>query len=359
MIVPFLLLAAAASAQMTDPSPATVKRLHDDFTESIEEAPRVGILERLGATAPSTPADVDALYDLFMRFPDERVRAAALRSLFLMNPSSPYLEPIFERYFGQPEHESKLFALKGLLILKDEKALPDIRALAGKKFAVRRAEDSPLLGERNAFWVQYEALSDLAQWKPEESLPLLVVKSAEAPIVARLIGAHAWAPGFAQIVQWSKSAAAVDRERAEKALAAWPTTPALRKTREAMLALVRDPKAPKELRHQLALKAGASSTPNEVAALLKEQEAASDPDLKLLLAAALFASRDLQVAPLLVKFLKESPEANVRAGALIQLKDMLAAKDFAPLAEWVEKNDPEKENREAAAAALKAQPSLK
>jgi hypothetical protein len=192
----------------------------------------------------------------------------------------------------------------------------------------------------------------LAQWRPDEALPLLIQKSAEAPAAARLIGTYLWKPGFEQIVKWAKAESSDDRERADRALAAAVPSAALRATRGAMLAVLKDPKAPKELRHQFALKLGLSSTPAEVPGLLKEYEAAADPDLKMMFATAVFATRDNQAIPLLTQFLKENPEATIRAGALVQLKDMVSPKEFAALAEWTAQNDPEEENRKLAVAAL-------
>ncbi len=349
MIPGILLLAPLAAAQMTDPSPTGVKRLHDDFVETIEEAPRTGILERLARTQPVSPADVDALYDLFMRFPDPRARSAAISSLQLLNPSSPYLEPLFERYLDQPEPESKLFAIKGVLRLRDEHAYPVIRALAEKKFAQKDAAEVVMQGERNGWWVQYEALAALAQWRPEQALPLLVKKSAEAPAVARLIGTFLWAQGLPQISKWAASPAPEDRERAQQALEAPAPTSALRQTRSAMLAAMRDSNAPQELRHQFAVKVGLSSTPSEIDDLLAEHAALKDDKSKLFFATALFATRDKKIVPILEDYAKSSQDANVRLGALIQLKDMLAPKDFRQVTDWVEKNDPDEVNRSAAA----------
>jgi hypothetical protein len=344
-----VLLAPFAAAQMTDPAPASVKRLHDDFVEAVEEAPREPLLERLSRTQPVSQADIDALYDLWMRFTDKRVRGSALASLSLMNPSSPYLEPLFERYLNQPEPESKLFGIKGALRLKAGKALPAVRALAAKKFAQKEAADGPLEAERNAWWVQYEALGALAQWRPDEALPLLIKKSGEAPSVARLIGTHLWAQAQPQILKWAASSEPADRERAQRALEAPAPTAALRATRAAMLAALSDAKAPAELRHQFAVKVGVSSTPAEVDQLLKAHADAADPQTKLYFATALFSTRDKRAVPVLEEYAKGSPDANVRLGALIQLKDMLPPAEFRKLSDWFEKNDPDETNRAAAA----------
>ena len=66
------------------------------------------------------------------------------------------------------------------------------------------------------------------------------------------------------------------------------------------------------------------------------------------MAAALFSSRDPQVAPLLLRFAKEDPQPAIRTGARLQLKDMLPATDYRALLEWAAKNEPDAENRDLA-----------
>jgi hypothetical protein len=353
------LIAPAASAQMTAPVAApSVRELRDAFVEAVDTGKKRQALARLAETAPQSLGDVEALYDLFMRFPDETVRSSALDSLNRLTPAAQAAEPLVLRYIAQEEPESVLFGIKAAVRLRSTAALPAIRKIAQRKFAQARADEAARPSDRNAWWAQYEALAALAQLEGEKALPLLEKKAKEAPPVARLIAMYLWPEALPKVAAWSGGGA---REQAMAAAALDAPIPlsALRATREKMLALVRDPKSPPELRHQLALRAGSSSTPEEVGALVKEQDSAADPALKRLLAAAIFASRDSQAAPLLLKYAKEDPQPGVRAGARVQLRDMLPPADYRALVEWASKSDPDPENRAAAARELSGLPQPK
>lgn len=335
--------------QMTAPlAPPTVHELRDAFVEAVENDRKRQALQELSRTPPESLADIEALYDLFMRFPDDSSRAAALASLQLLSPGAEAAEPLVMRYLEEPEPASVMFGLKAALRLRSRSALPLVVKIAQRKFKTRAANDAFIGSERDSWWTQYEALAALAQWQGEEALPLLIKKADEAPAVAKIMATFLWPQSLDRIAAWSGGKKEIDRQKAAAALDAPVPLSIMRATRERMLAFVRDPKAPAELRHQLALKAGACSTPEEVTALLKEREAAKDPATKRLLAAALFASRDPQIAPLLVQFAKEDPEIGVRAGARVQLRDMLPPADYRALVEWAAKNDPDAGNRELA-----------
>ncbi len=181
---------------------------------------------------------------------------------------------------------------------------------------------------------------------------MLEKKSREAPQVARLIGQYLWTDALPLIVRWNAGEPA-EKERAIEALEAPTSAAVLRPSRAAMLAVVADPKQDAELRHKLAIKVGLCSMHDEVAGLLKSYDEASDPYLKRLYAAAAFASRDPQAVPLLTKFAKEDPQPNVRAGARVQLKDMLPPAEYRAVLEWAAKNDPDADNRDIAQRELK------
>ena len=350
-------LAPAASAQMTAPvAPPSVRELRDAFVESVETDKKRQALARLAQTPPQSLGDVEALYDLFMRFPDETVRAATLDSLNRLTPAAQAAEPLVLRYIAQEEPESKLFGIKAAVKLHSTAAVPSIRKIAQRKFAQARADEAARPSDRNAWWTQYEALAALAQLEGEKALPLLEKKAKEAPPVARLMAMYLWPRSLPKVAAWS-GAGAREQAMAAAALDAPIPLSALRATREKMLALVRDPKAPPELRHQLALRVGTSSTPEEVGALVKEQDAAADPALKRLLAAAIFASRDSQAAPLLLKYAKEDPQPGVRAGARLQLRDLLPPAEYRSLLEWAAQSDPDPENRETAKRELSGLPA--
>jgi len=333
--------------------PASVAELKNAFIQSVEDSEKARILSRLARTPPATATDIQALFDLFMRFPDTLVRDSALSSLELMNRNSPHLEQIFVNFLQEPEPEAVLFGIKGALRIRDAKALPLIEKLARRKFAFKSPQDAPLLAERNQWWVQYEALSALAQWLGEEAGPLVLNKTRETPGVARILGTYFWKEYLPQFAKWSASGGRDNQERARQALTAPAPSEALRQTRPELLRILRDPKTERELRHQIALKVGLTSTEEEVSSLLQEYRDSKDPATRLMLSAALFASRSRQAIPLLLEHAKQHPDPRTRAGARLQLRDMLPKKEYRALLEWVSRNDPDPENREEAAGELK------
>ena len=335
------------------PAPPTVTRLHDDFIEAVEADKKAEALSALARTAPSSARDVQSLFDLFLRFADAPARGAALSSLELLDPHAANLDQLFIRYLDDSDPAGELFALRGALRVRSPGALPLIWKIARRRFAFADPQTAALPSERNAWYAQYEALSVLAQWEPEKALPLIVKKTREAPQTARVLGLQLWKDSFAQIVAWASSSKPANRQRGLEALRADAPAAQLRATREEMLKLVRDRKADKEVRHQLALKVGAGSTDEEAGALLLEQAAASDEETGLMLAAAIFASRSRRAIPLLEQYAKENPDPALRAGALAQLKDMLEAPRYRALLDWAAKNDPDADNRRAAQAQLK------
>lgn len=354
MILPLLAVSVSlAQTTMTAPPvPATARQLRDEFVECVDVSCKQRALDRLARTPPTGLNDVLALYDLFMRFPEDPARQAALDSLQLMSPTLQEAEPLLLRFLQEEEPASVLFGIKGALRLRSAQALPLLNALAKAKFKHASAGDASTITERNRWWVQYEALSALAQWQRKDALPLLIKKSKEAPAVARLIGLYLWPDALPLAVEWSKGSES-DKARASAALEAPTPLGVLRGTREALEKLVLDPKADAELRHSLAIKLGLSSTPEEIGALLKKYDETKDAQTQRLIAAALFASRDPQIVPLLVRFSKEDPQPGVRAGARVQLKDMMPPAEYKAVLEWAAKSDPDPENRAAAERELK------
>lgn len=353
LIVP--LLGGVARAQLTAPvAGPSVRQLRDAFVEAVDDSKKQQYLNQIAKTPPQSVGDVEALYDLFMRFPMSAVRNATLDSLAMLQPNAQAAEPQILNYIQQDDPASVLFGIKAAVRIRSLAALPLIKKIAERKFNASNASEGRRLDDRNAWWAQYEALAALAQWEGKDALPLLEKKAKEAPMVAKIMAMYLWPESLDRVASWARGGAA-DRERAAAALDAPIPLSALRQTRSRMLALVRDPKQPMELRHQLALRAGTCSTPTEVAALLKEQAAAKDKDTRRLLAAALFASRDSQVAPLLLKYAKEDPQPGVRAGARVELREMLPADQYRDLLEWTVKNDPEPENRDLAQKELAGQ----
>lgn len=349
-----LLWASPAWAQMrAPPMPPGIVDLHDAFIETIDAAQKQRALTQLSRTPPLTQRDVQALFDLFMRFPEQSVRQAALDSLGLLDQKNVHLEPLFLRYLEEPDAEAVLFGIKGTLRLRSPVALPLIQKLAKRPFAFESPQDTPILAEKNAWWVQYEALAALAQWEKAKALPLLSKKASEAPSVARIMASWLWKDSLPLLARWTASSRGRNRRKAQEGFAAEVPVPVLREAMPEMLKILRDPKADKELRHQLAIKVGLASTPEEVGALLREYESLKDPQTRLMLSAALFASRDPQVLPLLVQHAKEHADPRIRAGALVQLKDMLPPAQHRALLEWSAQKDPDPDNRQDAARQLR------
>lgn len=351
-----LLLAVAAGAQteMTPPQmPAGVLELHDRFISSTDPNQKLRLLEEIARTPAATTRDVQSLFDLFLRFDDSSVRDAAMRSLQLISFESPDLDDLFLHYLQQPEPEAKLFAIKGAARVRDRKALPLIEKLASSKFPFKNVDDAVLMGEKNDWWVRFAAVEALAQWRGEDAMPMLVKKSEEVPEVARIMGIWLWRQSLPYFVKWAGSNSRLDQDRARAGLSAPAPTPDLRATRVEMIARLRDSKAPKELRHQLALKIGLTSLPEETAGLLKEYETLKNPEDQLMYRVCLFATRDKQVAPLLIKTSREDENALNRAGALVELKDLVSVEEMRPLWEWTSANDSDAGNREMAARELR------
>lgn len=344
------LFAAAALAQY--PAPPTAHALYEKFIETVDAGAKAKVLEDLARTPATNSADVQGLYDMYMRFPDERVRRAALGSLQLMSPAAVSAEPLITRCLGDSELDSVLFGLKGALRLRSASLLPLVKKIAGRKFRHQTPADAAAVTERNAWWVQYEAVAVLAQWQGPEALPLARRKAAEAAGVARVLGQHYWEETLSDSLEWTRGDAR-ERARAYEALDAPAPLPALRNTRETMMKFVADRAADAEARHKLALKIGASSKPEEVPALLAAHEAAADEYTKKIWAAAAFATHDPQIVPLLTRYAKENAEPLVRLGARIQLKDMLPPSEYRALLEWAAKSESDPQNRELAEKELK------
>jgi len=348
MIAPLLFAASLASAQ----GAASITQLKATFVESIDDKVKLKALQTLAGTAPTSAADVEALYDLFMRFPIDAARQAAVSSLSLLKPGVQDVEPLLLRAINDEDPASALFGMKGAEALRLKSAVPFVRKLAERKFKYEAMEKAPTVAERNAWSVEFEALAALAQLEGPKALPLLEKRAKEAPQVARLMGQYLWADSLPVVIRWNAGDVG-DKERAIEALDAPVSAEALRASRQEMLRLVADPKADEELRHKLAVKVGLCSTHDEVTALLKDYDAATDAYAKELYAAAAFASRDVQVIPLLVKFAKEDPRPTVRAGARVELKELMTPADYRAVLEWAAKSDPDAENRDLAQRELK------
>jgi hypothetical protein len=312
-----------AAAQSGPVGSMSVAQLKENFLGATTEPRRAALLGQLSRTPPVSAQDVSALFDLFSRFPDPALRRGVMDSLSLLHPESPQLEPLFVTYLSQSEPEAQLFGINGAFRLRSREALPLVRKIAERKFTAPSAASINALSERNAWWTQYEALSALSQWEPEKTLPLLRKKTKESPPVARLLGRYYWKQTLPDLLKWAASKDAADHERAVAA-ASEPIEPAdARATRAQMLAYIRDPDADVEVRHQFALKVGASSTSAEVDELVRAHDQAADDTIRLVWAAAVFAAHDPKSVPLLARYALQSQDDATREGARAELVDLL------------------------------------
>jgi hypothetical protein len=313
----------SAPAPIAVPGAPSVAVLKERFLGATEENDRAKFLNQMARTAPVSAQDVSSLFDLFSRFPDPVLRQRVMESLSHLQPENPQLEPLFTTYLRQGEPESQLFGINGAFRLRSREALPLVRKIAEHKFAAPSAASINALSERNEWWTQYEALSVLAQWENEKSLPLLRSKVKETPAVARLLGQFYWKQTMPDLLKWAASSVPADHERAIQAAGAPIDPEDARATRSAMLAYIRDPKADEEVRHRFALKVGACSNDAEVDELAAEHDKASDDTMRLIWAAAVFAAHSQKSVPLLLRYARQSPDDLTRAGTRAELTDLL------------------------------------
>ena len=334
--------------------PSSLVELHERFVESVEDDSRRAVLEEISRAHPQTQRDIKSLFDLFMRFPQPAVRDTVMGSVRRLDQNDSGLEPAFMEYLKLSESEARIFGINGAFRLRSLRALPLIKEIAAQRFSFKSPGETPILSDKNLWWTQYEALSALAQWQGAQALPLLRSQAEKAPAVARLMSIYLWNESLPDIIKWAGSRGSA--ESAHEALTADVPLTALRKTRAKMLAVLRNPKSDRELRHQLAIKVGISSTPEEIDSLLAEQTAAQDSESRLTLSAALFASRSPKTVPWLKKIASEDPDAKIRLGGMMQLRLLLPPAETRPFLEAASANDPDAENRQSANEMLKTPP---
>lgn len=344
-----ILLAALAAALMSSPAladealspstapavamaPATVAALTQRFTGATKDSDKTLALQQIAKTVPVSGQDVSNLYDLFSRFSDPYTRASIMESLARLVPGQPQLEPLFMTYLRQPEPDAQLFGINGAFRLKARVALPLIREIAGRKFAAREVTETSMV-ERNAWWTQYEALSVLAQWEGDKAYELVSSKGLESAKVGAILGRYYWKQTLPRLKAWSSSGELIATERAALAVAAQIDLADAKATRAGMIALLRDPKVDTEIRHNLALKIGLSSTDEEVEAMVGEHDKTVNVDERLYWAAAIFVSRSQKAVPLLLRYARQTENETMRQGARAQLRDMLGDAEAQSLIE--------------------------
>jgi hypothetical protein len=348
-LLPILTCIGAAAQEMSAPAlPLDVAGLQQSYVESVDDSRRAEVLEALAKTAPVSRRDLSDLFDLFMRF--EATRNAVVKSLNLMDPKSQALESTFVEDLMSDDPDAQFFGLTGIVRLNDRHALPLILKITDRPMPLRDPRYTPYISKRKQWWLEYNALSVVAQWQGEQSLSLLKSRTLESPQVADIMAGYLWKDSLPYFEKWI--AKSKTSEIAEEGLNAPVPRDDLRQTRPDLMKILRDPKANTELRHLIALKIGFSSTEEEIGALLGEYDAAKNPTTKLMLEAALFASRSRQVIPLLTQTVKENVNAATRIGALVELKGLLKKDDYKPILTWVSVHDADPDNRQKASEEL-------
>ncbi len=332
---------------------ATLLDLHDSFVSATTDRARVEILDEISASTPTSLADVSAIYDLFMRYRNPHVFAAALKSLSLMRPGGRQ-GAVFVDDMRDNDPLAVFFGIKGALILRYPPALPVIEKIAGRRFAYPNPVKAAVPTDKNQWWVQYEALVALAQWQGKKAWPLLMKKAREAPRVARIMARYFWRDSFHLFRGWANSWFANRRRMAAEGFSGYVPCRELRETWPGLLRLFRSRRIPKDIQASIAVKIGGCATDEELLPFEKEYRSSKDPVQRLLDADVLFSAMRPAVVPFLEDYLKTNPDPDQRAAALSELADMLSPQKFMKLLEWVSVNDPDPDNRQAAARELRS-----
>ncbi len=320
-------------------STLTVHQLTLRYADAFRKNHQAHILKELARRSPKSERDIRALLDLYVRY-TRSVRRPVQLCLGNLTPEDRHFEPFFNMLIEEKNSAFQAFGMLGALQIRSESALPGIRELAKHKL------DRPGYPEPVA--VSLQALRVLSVWRAPGTIAIIKRQSRTVPELAALLAEHFWEQSLPQIVRWSESKKKLNQDRA---LAAWKAPvpkESLKKTLPDLRALVLNPKKKPLTRHQAALKLGGASDDAEVRSLLSQRAETSDPDTRLYLTAALFASRNPQVVPLLMEHAKTNPSADQRLGAVTQLKDMLQPEDYRQLLEWMADNDADEGNRAVA-----------
>jgi hypothetical protein len=321
------------------------------YIESFRQPEKDALVERLGATKPRDVRDLQALLNLYDR-EDPYPRQQIERSLRLLSPADIALAPFFRALIKDPDPKFQLFGMAGAYNLRDTAVLQDMEELGSKRFEKPRPSLAMNPPDAAAWHTRFECIRLLAAWDserpsgaPPEHLSLLIKQSRQAPPVARLLAQYYWPLALRDILEWSESKDLLDQERARFAWEADVPRLSLRETSGTLRAVLFDRRKRMETRHRAALRLGLAADGAEVERLLADHAKEKDEKTLLLVKTALFASRDTRVAPVLRDYAKADPVASNRAGALVQLGEMLPRAEFRALLEEVAKDDKDAENR--------------
>jgi hypothetical protein len=336
----------SAEPALPDLSGKTAAELGADYISAVSNEEKIRLLDALQHATPKTERDLHILVALFLR--DDASRDAAQRCLHRLPADAQEFGPYFLALINDEDSFLRIFGMNGALRLRYEPALKPIDKFTQERFPARRRTTQMLPKQANLWQLQFAALSTLTAWKGCEVLPLLLRKSQESPDVAGLAAAYCWPEAFDKFASWSRSSSSDNQEAAKIAWAAPVPLAALQSTLKKLLAIVLDRKEDPETRHRAAAKLGLAAGAEEIRLLLDKREKAikdKDERTRLYIETAVFASHDERAIPLLEEYVRASPSATARAGALVQLRDMLPPERYEALLQERSRQDPDQENR--------------
>ncbi|HVE14288.1 MAG TPA: hypothetical protein VNI01_12890 [Elusimicrobiota bacterium] len=329
---------------------ASAGELATRYIEAIRVDEKLALLQRLAATKARQPQDLRAMLNLYSRS-DPEARKAVERSLSLLSPRDAALAPVFTALLNMDDPAFQQFALMGAYAVRDAEALPVLRKLAETPLSKEPGAESSAQ-EAAAWQLGIQAVQALALWQGDKAYPLLLKKAQETPLLAEPLARQYWPRFLPELVRWSESSDAKERERASRAWNAQIPVDLLRQTAPELRRIVLDRGKRAETRHGAAIQLGLCASSAAVAGLLADRQASKDDATRRLLAAAIFASRDPQAVPLLEEFARGASDPIARAGALAQLKELAPPAKYRELLRWTAEHDPDEENRGEAARQL-------
>jgi hypothetical protein len=328
------------------PPSLTVSELKKIYTAEFRPREKKRVLKAIGRTKPRGNDDIRALLDLYNRH-EGLVRRPIQRSLRRLSPQDQHFSRFFTTLLKDENPVFKSFALLGALQIRSDKNLPAIFAIASQSLDRPEAPHDVM--------ASVQALRVLAAWKASGAFKLLKRQTKRFPELSEILATYYWKETLPLLEQWSSSKKPDDRARTEAAWRASVPHKDLRTTTQRLREIVLEPKTSKFARHQAAIKLGFAADDQEVDRLLALHTKTTDENIQTHLKTALFASRNTKVIPLLVDYAKTHPSALHRIGAVSELKEIMPKKEYRALLAWIEKNDPNEENRKIAGIELSAE----
>ena len=328
-----------------------VAELAQAWVNAVKSSDRTRLLNRLAQTKPRPGADLRWLLNLYGRN-DAAVRIAVDTSLGLLTPADADTAPFFEALMADEDPIFQALGLIGAGHVRSPASLKLIHGFAEKPLPFPQPTLSMTPQDANRWHLQVHALTVLADWEGEKTLPLLMKRAQEAPAAAEIAATRFWEAGLPDFISWSESRRKPDQERAAAAWGADVPRASLEKTKGRLWELLLKSKR-RETRHRAAIKLGIAASPEDVDRLLAER-AKTPPADRPLLDAALFASRHEKAVPVLLEYAKTAKDPLARASALFQLRTMMPPEDYRALLRWVAENDADAENKANARRELAA-----